>query len=333
MAHGIYVIGRDFQVAEQMAWHNLTTLAKPVREHFPELKPMPLFFENNGQVAAKFGDNQYVIPVALDDMLPVAPPYCLGTYTLFQPRQAWDWVHEVLTGTGFEVSSVGMLWNRSFWFMGVKLQELNSLAIGDGRNCDFYLNFSGGLDKLVSPQAELSSILPVCHNTISLSRMTGEVLFKEKATKNFSARLETAKEEVEKAVGMTAVFKKAMDSLATRKCDENRAKKIFTGYLTEEKEREVTKTTQNRVESLVTLHKGGRGNKGETEFDLLNAFTEWQTRGIEGEKTKVPPGKRFASGEFGGNMDNKADFANLLTSRRGQLQEIERRGSKLLAAN
>ena len=175
MAYGIYT-GRDFQVAEVMAWHKLTTLAKPTIQHFPEIVPLPLYY--NGGKEMMFGDKRFMVPVAKDDMLPVAPPYCDGTYTLFTPREAWEWVSGLLTGTEYNIQSIGMLWNRSFWFMSTELTELKSLSIGDGRDTKFQLNFSGGLDRKVSPQAELSSIVAVCHNTISLSRTTGEKIRK-----------------------------------------------------------------------------------------------------------------------------------------------------------
>ncbi len=249
MAHGIYT-DRDFQVAEKMAWHKLTQLRKPKIEDFPEIVPMPLFY--NGGKEMVFGNRKFMVPISKDDMLPVAPPYCgetivdltekkcqskdgidktLGTYILFTPRQAWQWMSELLAGTNYDVESIGMLWNRSFWFISTQLTELKSMSVGDGRQTNFQLNFSGGLDRSVSPQCELSSIVAVCHNTISLSRSSGQVLFHERATKNFTNRLEAAKSEIDKAVGMAAVFKAAMDSLAKKPCTQDKARQVFAGYI------------------------------------------------------------------------------------------------------
>lgn len=352
MASGLYT-KRDFQVAREMAWHSLTTIAAPTREHFPNIVPMPLYY--NGGKDAVFGNRKFVIPVAEDDMLPVAPPYCgetilddepktcpakpedtRGTYVLFTPREAWDWVHEVLSGTHFDVSSIGMLWNRSFWFIGVTLTELKEMSVGDGRESRFQFNFSGGLDRSVSPQCELSSILPVCHNTISLSRASGKILFAERATKNFTSKLESAKAEVEKAVGMTAVFKAAMDSLANNPCDKSRAERIFAGYLVDEvredkngKELKMSTRSRNTVSELAEMHVNGIANKGQTEFDLLNAYTQRYTHG--GKDAKTSMGRRFVSSEFGSGADTKADFFRLLTSGRDALPEIEERGERLLA--
>lgn len=331
MASGLDTSTRNFQVALEMAWHKKTKLKTPERADFPEIIGQALFFEDGKQ--AKYGDKPYFMPVASDDSLPVAPPYCLDSYTIFQPREAWDWVNEVLSGTGFSIKSLGMLWNRSFWFLSTELTELQSLTIGDGRKGDFYLNFSGGLDKMTSPQAELSNILAVCHNTISLSRMTGKMLFKERLTKNFKTRLEAGKAEVEKAVGMAAIFKAAMDSLAEKPCSQSRVERIVAGYVSTPEMDKLSTRAKNTIQDVSMLFSKGRGNKGETEFDLLNAWTEYNTEGTRDGKSKVDSFKRFQSAEFGGNADSKADFANLLTNNRAGLQAVETRGDKLLTVS
>jgi hypothetical protein len=345
MSHGIYT-KRDFHIAEKMGWHKLTIIGKPKIEDFPEIIPMPLQYGGKEMI---FGNRKFHVPVATDDMLPVAPPYCgetivddtakgceakesdkRGTYILFTPREAWQWVSEILAGTEYNVESIGMLWNRSFWFISTDLTELRSLSVGDNRQSNFQLNFSGGLDRSVSPQCELSSIIAVCSNTISLSRATGQILFHERATKNFNDRRELAKSEIEKAIGMTAVFKTAMDSLVKNPCDEKRARNIFAGYVTPAGEDEMSTRAKNSVNELATLHVRGIANKGQNEFDLLNAYTEFQTHGSA--TAKISSGRRFVSSEFGNNADSKADFYNLLTTNRDNLDTVERRGAELLAA-
>jgi hypothetical protein len=205
---------------------------------------------------------------------------------------------------------------------------LANLAVGDGRDSRFQLNFSGGLDRSTSPQCELSNIVAVCHNTISLSRLTGKVLFQERATKNFATRLDAAKGEVEKAVGMAAVFKAAMDSLAVRPCNRQRAERVFAGYLGDGADKLSTRT-RNTVTALGELHVNGLGNVGRTEFDMLNAYTQLLTRG--GDDSKVPAGRRFASSEFGANADAKANFTRFLTDPMTDLDATEEHGRTLLA--
>lgn len=333
MSHGI-ATERDFQISEEIAWHKLTKVKTPELSDMPEIVKMPLHFPN-GEIA-KFGEDALYLPVSLDDGKACGNNSFTDSYSLFTPRDAWKWVNEVLAGTGYKVESCGMLWNRSFWFISTRLAELQDASIGDGRESRFMFNFSGGLDKMVSPQAELSNIVAVCHNTISLSRMTGEVLFKTKATKNFNNRLEAAKADVEKAVGMAALFKKQMDSLAKKPCDVKRAERIFAGYLAPKAQdgQEITRLstrTKNTIDTLAGLHVRGIGNQGKSEFDLLNAYTELMSRGTADAKTS--PMKRFAASEFGNARDDKADFAALLAipHNRPKLAKIEERGEMVLS--
>ncbi len=351
MAHGLFNLSRDFQIAETKAWHSLTRIKTPERSDFPEIVPIPAQYVFNGEVRDVIhGNRKFMVPVSTDDGLPVAEAYCgetiiddetdeeagcearkqdkRGTYSLFTPHNAWDWVAEVLSGTHYKIESIGMLWNRSFWFISAKLEELANLSVGDGRDSRFQLNFSSAMDGTSSPQCELSNIVAVCHNTISLSRATGKVLFLERATKGFHNRLEAAKAEMEKAVGMAAVFKAAMDSLASKPCDRPRAERLFAGYLGDGAKKLSTRT-RNTVTALGELHVKGLGNKGETEFDALNAYTQLLTRG--GGDSKVPAGRRFASGEFGSNADAKAEFTRFLTDPKSDIAAMEDHGKTLLA--
>lgn len=352
MAHGLYT-KRDFQISEKMQWHRLTVLGKPKLEDFPEIVPVELIYRRSSLPGIEqpmvYGNRKYVTPIALDDGLPVAPPYCgetiidteekgcealekdkRGTYILFTPREAWAWVTELLAGTEYEVESIGMLWNRSFWFISVNLKELKSVSLGDGRQTNFQLNFSGGLDRTVSPQCELSSIVAVCHNTISLSRATGKVLFCERATKNFIDRKEASTEEVSRAVGMAAVFKATMDGLAKNPCTVTRAERIFAGFTTPTDVKKMSTRGTKTVKELSTLFTRGIGNVGQTEFDVLNAYTEFVTHGST--ESKVSAGRRFVSSEFGTGADAKADFLKLfMVDRSIALDPLEERGAELLA--
>lgn len=344
MSHGL-INSRDFQVGEEQAWHKLTEIGIPSRDRFPLITAQPLrYMDSDGNNwGASHGENSYVIPISQDDGLPVAPPYCQGTYSLFTPREGWDFVMEVLSGTDFKVESIGMIWNRSRWFISTKLTELESFSVGDNDQTNFQLNFSGGLDRTLSPQAELSGTRIVCQNTLSLSRSTGTVLFNEKATKNFKSRLEAAKNEMEKAVGMAAVFSASMKTISETPCSVKRARNIYAGFITPKGVEKMSSRTSNTVTALEELFVGGLGNKGETEYDLLNGYTQLLSRGDEriDTRTKKPLStvsveRTIISSQWGDSANKKAEFCNLLIGgddQRGILNEIESRGVALLSKN
>jgi len=147
---------------------------------------------------------------------------------------------------------------------------------------------------------------------------------------------------------MAAVFKAAMDSLAETPCSKAMAKQIFAGYITPDDafdasgnviiekgktnkgEARISGRTKSAIEELTDLHVNGLGNRGSNEFDLLNSYTQYITRGAK--DSTVPMGRRFASSEFGNGADSKADFVKVLTTeRKDRFPVILDRGEKVLA--
>ena len=307
---------RDFQISETMQWHGETKLKKPESADFPLIERRPLYFfsgeERRQVVFATRNDDEpktWTVPVSLDDDLPVACPSCDQTYSLWTPLAGWEYVGACLASTGFEIESIGMLWDRSVWFISTRLKELTALA---PKGHKAFLNFSCGLGKDLSPQGEVSDTREVCWNTVIQSRINGEVLFKVKATKNFFLKAEDKKKEIEKAVGFTAVYYTALAQCESKPCKENEAREAFYGFSyrkQEELPEKVSTRARNFVGELVTLFAKGLGNKGETRADALNAITEARTRGFEDSiKSKFD---QFQSSEFGGFADEKAEFARL----------------------
>lgn len=336
MAHGIKT-ERDFQYGLRMAWHKLTKTpangAPLTRELLPDVIARDLGYQDeSGQW--HFLTDSLKVAVCSDDGKPIdGTVHSSDSYTLFTPRMAWDYVHKTLAGTGFEVGSMGMIFGRTQWFISTTLSELNALECG-GRKTEFQLNFSGGLDRSMSPQCELSSTMIVCANTLAISRASGQILFKKKATANFLQVLEsqTVTAEIEKAAGMTAIFKAQLDKLASKPANEDKARATFLGYLTPKDNDRATQTAFNTTDELTSLFKQGRGNNGQTMADVLCAGTEFWTRGPVATKRDLS--KIVASSEFGPMADKKADFFNLLTTpqRAPELAKLVSRGHDLILA-
>lgn len=321
MSHGIVEINRDFVyglAGQGKDWHGLTIEKNRLNvECFPTLRPESLYLATGATPSA----TPWQVLVADDDNKPCGKPFDPDTFGFITPQNAWEHVMEALDGTRFSVERVGMLWDRSFWFVSVSLDELKTLA-RPGEH--FQLNFSGGLDGSKSPQAELSHIRAVCHNTISLSRATGKCLFKIKQSKFSQGRLDKATAEVEQACGMAEVFNRTLASLESKPCSSADARALFAGEVIQHGggfARTVTKLGNvresknlNAVDSLVALFNRGAGNKGETRADALNAFTQRLTRGGNDDgKSQKNPWTAVASSEFATAANRKAEFLNIVT--------------------
>lgn len=325
MSHGIKN-DRDFVyglIGQGNDWHGLT-VEKPApltKEMFPIMLPHELIA--NGTPLP------WKILLSVDDNKPCGNPFNPKTFGHILPVKAWDMVEQSLAGTAYKVERIGMLWDRSFWFVSVCLDELKEVARpGEA----FQLNFSGGLDGNDSPQGELSHTRAVCWNTISISRQTGEYLFKIRQTINSDKRLEEVKSEVEKAVGIAGLFNKTLSQLEGVECKVEVARWAYAGELARHNadfKISTTKTgeqrenrARNTTEELVGLFQSGAGNKGETRADLLNGYTQYFTQGRKDTKRNV--WSIVASSEFGLNADRKAAFFDALTDEKrfGELIEV-----------
>jgi hypothetical protein len=140
--------------------------------------------------------------------------------------------------------------------------------------------------------------------------------------------MESQREEIEKAVGMAAVWRATMDSLQKTLCAVQTAREIYAGQIGFG-EKELSANARNTIDGLTGLFQRGLGNRGETVADVLNGFTQYATRGFEGSKKDIF--KRIQSAEFGGMADTKAEFASRLSNPDAR-EAMRKNGEALLAA-
>ena len=263
---------RDFQVGLSKAWHNLTKLVEVVgAEHFPDIVRAPLTYQVGEQLREWPG---MTVPISLDDGLPVGTASG-ESYTLFTPREAMAYLSEVLAGTGHKVESLGMIFNRSRWFVTYSLDELQGVA-PDGEA--FKLTASGGLDKSQSPSFNLTHTVAVCANTVQVAR-SGRALFASKLTKGFASRLEASRDALGETVGMARIWNETLRGLEATKATVNEARAVYAADLTGNGADLRSARSSNLLDELVVGFQRGRGNAGATRYDALNGYTEVMGQG------------------------------------------------------
>ncbi len=311
---------RDFQVGKDMAWHRKTIVGPVTKEAFPVIKDRPVYFRHNDTFVRNIGRYQ---PVSMDDGMPVGAEHG-KSYTLFTPHEAWDYVEEILAGTGHEYVSAGMIFDRSRWFISAELSELRKVS---RKGHSFILGFFGGLDKQMSPVCNLSDVRAVCANTVRISINSGESMFKSKLTKNFNDRLDASKKSVEATVGMAAIFNETLAQMESTPASLDEAREVYAGEISR-RGGDLSKTnSQNRLTELTTLFQRGLGNTGETRADVLNGYTQLLTRGTDDSKKD-----RFdtmVSSEFGVYGDRKSEFFRTLSDTE-EYAEIRSEGRQAL---
>lgn len=333
MAHEIGI--RDFVYGIEESnrdWHGLTQYrpAPLTPELFPEIVPV--------QLSTPFGQIDRHALVSLDDKQVCGEPFNLATFGYILPGVAWAMVEEALAGTHFTVERMGMLRERSIWFVSVLLDELKSVS-REGEK--FNLGFSGGLDGSKSPQGQLSHTRIVCMNTLRISEQTGTRLFRIRQSSKSHERLDAAKQDVETAVGMVKIFNTVLERINNTPCSVDTARAAYAGEIAlagGDFSRKVSKKTgeekesraRNTVEELVSLFESGIGNGGKTRGDLNNGFTEFGTHGRK--KTTKSVLSQVESSEFGGMADRKERFFGLITDDT-KFEELVARGKDALAMN
>ena len=298
---------RDFQVGLTQAWHRLT-IVKPVisASDFPQIVAAPLTYVTNGELKPWPGMS---VPVSTDDGLPVGTAFG-ASYARFTPRDALAYLEEVLSGTGYKVLSLGMVFNRSRWFVSFELVELAGIA---PKGESFILSASGGLDKSQSPMFNLTHVVQVCANTVRLAR-AGRALFSSKLTKGFTSRLEASRAALGEVVGMARLFNETLRGLEAKAATVDQARAVYAADLSGNGADLRSTRSLNTLDDLVAGFRSGRGNSGATRLDVVNGFTEVLGQGLAGSASKRDSFKRWESSEWGGNADRKAAFVDGITS-------------------
>ena len=298
---------RDFQVGLQQAWHNLTRIVTEIgADQFPEIVRVPLTYTVGEELREWSG---MTVPVSLDDGLPVGTASG-ESYTLFTPREAMAYLGEVLSGTGHKVESLGMIFDRSRWFVTFSLDELAGVA---PRGEAFKLTASGGLDKSQSPSFNLTHVVAVCANTVRIAR-SGRALFSSKLTKGFASRLESSRTALSETVGMARIWNETLRGLEATRATVDEARSVFAADLTENGADLRSARSSNLLDELVAGFRSGRGNAGTSRLDVLNGFTEVFGSGLVGATSRRDSFARWQSSEFGGFSDRKAAFAASITA-------------------
>ena len=298
---------RDFQVGLQQAWHRQTVVKTTItRDDFPIIVPAPLTYEAGGQLHAWDGMS---IPISADDGLPVGTAFG-ASYSLFTPRDAMGYLEEVLAGTGYKVLSLGMVFNRSRWFVSFELVELAGIA---PKGESFILSASGGLDKSQSPMFNLTHVVQVCANTVRLAR-AGRALFSSKLTKGFTSRLEASRAALGEVVGMARIFNETLRGLEKAKATVDEARAVYAADLSGNGADLRSTRSLNTLDDLVAGFRSGRGNSGATRLDVLNGFTEVLGQGLLGSSSRRDAFSRWQSSEWGGNAERKETFAGAISA-------------------
>lgn len=213
---------------------------------------------------------------------------------------------EVLGADGFEIVTVGTLGSYSHFFMSLAIKGQDTFEIGAGDVWKQFFNLNSAHNGTMSSNRLLSVIRAVCMNTVQYSIADAEqngTIAGISHTKNsldgingktFGADLKVWLDN-SKDFQVKLLAAKAM----SMNLDGFRA--FSAGVFTNPGSDKLSTNSFNRINEMESIFTRGDGNKGETVYDAINAFTQYFTRG--GADSKVSPAKRIATANFGkGNL-------------------------------
>jgi len=337
---------RDSQWGTEMAWHGLTHVVPEVKreEVFPwKVKLAPVNFEVSepqfdtsvtppAPLADKIVQVRHaknVLPLATDDNQPLGNGSVvnLETYTIQTPDEVWNMRDRIVDGVPNTVVSAGSVFNRGRFFISTKLNDLARLKLSDGSEVDIFLNAIGSLDKSLTEQYSLSSTRIVCNNTLMVSFLTDKIKWRFRHSKNMKTELEQDADLLANATEAASLVGDAFNSLLNNQCSVDRARNIYTGLIVSDGQDEISKRAENMIDQHIECFARGQGNVGQTEFDLLNGWTQLKTKGYD--DTKKGRWDTFETSEFGAYANQKVRLAVMLLRNRNDLAKIEQRGYNL----
>jgi hypothetical protein len=131
----------------------------------------------------------------------------------------------------------------------------------------------------------ITPVRVVCQNTLNAALGQKSNQFKIYHRKNFQSK----KEEAAKILGLASAFyddlQTVMDTLAEQQVTKTYVEGFVNALMPSTKD-EVSTRTENRRNQITHLFSNGRGNNGETKWDLFNAVTEYVDHHSAGRVTE-----------------------------------------------
>lgn len=268
----------EFFSAVTRGWHNLgqltdrqLTAAEALKEAQLdwEVEQVPVYHQVEGELEAL--EDQYLVRRKDNNR---ALKVMSNKYQLIQNAETFAFADDII-GSGQAVwDTAGSIAGGRVVFMQVELPgHLFLKSNPDDKTVKkvLFLNSHDGSKALTGM---ITPVRVVCQNTLNAALADHSNQFKVYHRKNFQAKKQEAAKILELATAYYDDLQVVMDTLA----EQQVAKSFvdgFVGALFPSSKEEVATRTENRRQQIADLFSTGKGNNGETKWDLFNAVTEY----------------------------------------------------------
>ncbi len=304
------------------AWHGLETVVKAINYETSglnwtvekrDLRLVDEDIEVPGFQAVYCPEKETVINVSKE------------SYKIIQNSQMFEVIENSLNGVDYNIVSAGSLGGLKRVYISVELCDHQEYVVNKDKFKNF-LTFFSSHDGSSAFEAYDTSLRVVCANTLQWSRQNKGLLnLKVRHTANNKLKIEDMERQIERLFQKREEFYKTYAGLYERAMSVEEAEKVIAGFFATEEAEELSTRAENQMNEILRLFQCGMGNKGETQADLLNAFTEYYTHGATDNKRKA-----YASSEFGSFRNKKLEAWELFSD--NQLDDLAAKGAALLMA-
>ncbi len=334
----------DIQEGLAQAWHGLTVINPNLSLEDNnltkwELVSSPLFYASAEDGSPYVNSGFQILRCSDHPEHIIGYPFNPNSFKPISNAAFLKLVRDSISGTSHKVTSVGSVRNRGRVFVSIALNGMEAFKAA-GRDFSAFLNFGNGHDKSSVLWVNTSNICTVCDNTFSANLFSVEsanpsaggddIKARVRHTKHSAMKLPALADLIDKAIGVQAEFRLAMDKLASVPVDAPQP--LFAGFLGRDivdASKGLSTRTVNTSNRLVELFKSERqGNRGENMADAFSAITDYYSHESSGGDNKL---RQIVSSEYGSGQNAKADFWKVCRNP-DAVAEMTEHGGKLLAA-
>jgi len=205
-------------------------------------------------------------------------------YQVIQNHETFSFADEII-GTGKAVwDTAGSINGGRVVFMQVELEGHLFLKSNPDDKTVKKVLFVNSHDGSKALMGMVTPCRVVCSNTLGQALRNNSNQFKIYHRKNFQSK----KDEAAKILGLASAYfddlQIVMDTLAEQKVVKSYVEGFVNTLIPSSKD-EVSTRTENRRNQITHLFSNGKGNNGETKWDLYNAVTEYVDHHSNGRVT------------------------------------------------
>lgn len=244
------------------------------------------------------------------------------SYGIIQNGQVWDAMQAALQGVPHKVVTTGSLGDCRRTFISIQLTDQPDKYVR-GDQFKSYLTFINSFDGFCTARLYGTDTRVVCQNTLDASLGSkGFMDLAVKHTTNAAVRFADMAKTVQTYLERKDAHFANLAKLATQSMSLATAENVLAGFVTDGKPLSVRSINQGK--EMANLFLSGKGNVGETRYDLLNGVTEFYTH-----KAGSDASKNMASNMLGTYAKRKTEFLDIMLDN-NELNAIAAQGERLL---